>query len=111
MKSFDRVAFQGDIALIRIAHVPRGAKRRPKTERHVIAHSETGHDHFIASKMGVVFDDPTNPLICYLRLGADADLVHARSYDTHETIRVKKGAYKIVRQREYTPEGWRRVED
>lgn len=34
-----------------------------------------------------------------------------RSFDTHESILLKGGTYEIRRQREYTPEGWRRVED
>ena len=38
-------------------------------------------------------------------------LEHLRSFDTHETIKLPVGTFEIRRQREYTPEGWRRVED
>ena len=36
---------------------------------------------------------------------------HLRSFDTHESISIAPGIYEIRRQREYTPEGWKRVED
>jgi hypothetical protein len=36
---------------------------------------------------------------------------HLRSYDMHAPITIKPGIYELRRQREYTPEGWRRVAD
>jgi hypothetical protein len=38
-------------------------------------------------------------------------LDHKRTFDTHESILFEPGNYKVRRQREYTPEGFRRVED
>ena len=32
-------------------------------------------------------------------------------FDTHEPIMLDDGIYRLRRQREYTPEGYRRVED
>jgi hypothetical protein len=36
---------------------------------------------------------------------------HLRSFDTHESILVPTGKYIVRRQREYTPEGYRRAAD
>lgn len=107
--------FQGDVYLRRVAAVPPEAKRVTETGRVVIAHSETGHHHAI-DDVGVVRYDVGDPLRCYLVLesASHADVVHHRPWDTHETYRLSggKGAvYEVIRQREYTPAGWRRVED
>ena len=40
-----------------------------------------------------------------------ADVEHLWPFDTHETIRLTPGKWEIRRQREWSPEGWRRVED
>jgi len=81
----------------------------------VAAHSETGHHHAI-DDTGVVQYASPDPLKCYLVLeGAEhADVVHYRSFDTHETVRLLGGigsVWEVRRQREWEPEGWRRVED
>ena len=54
----------------------------------------------------------------YLRVPAGdyADVVHRRPWDTHQTLRLLADGggdtiYEIGRQREYVPDGWRRVED
>ena len=57
-----------------------------------------------------------DPMISYLEVieateEAEALLTHLRTFDTHETIGIPVGKFEIRRQREYTPEGWRRVED
>jgi hypothetical protein len=42
------------------------------------------------------------------------DVVHQRGFDTHESMRLGGGIgsiFEVVRQREYTPEGWRRAAD
>jgi hypothetical protein len=38
-------------------------------------------------------------------------LRHLRQQDTHETLKIAPGIYEVRRQREYTPEGWRRAAD
>ena len=38
-------------------------------------------------------------------------LRHLRDHDTHKTIAIPAGVFEVRRQREHTPEGWRRVED
>lgn len=115
MKSIKRMAAQGDVVFRRVKAVPVGFALQPEAPRTIVAHSETGHHHAIDST-GVRLYEGSDPLVCYLRLESVefADVVHHRGYDTHETVRLLGGVgsvFEIRRQREYTPEGWRRVED
>lgn len=112
MKRIQQQAAQGDLYVRRSA-IPTDAKPvAPLGGRYVVAHSETGHDHYVADDRVTLWDDPQNPLVCYLRIsGPHADVIHARPFDTHETLRLPTGDWEIRRQAEYTPAGWRRVED
>jgi hypothetical protein len=87
-----------------------------KNGKYVVAHSETGHDHVIESRPNVRLYDSQDPFVSYLEVIEATDameclLEHMRSYDTHETIKVPPGIYEVRRQREYTPEGWRKAQD
>lgn len=110
-KSFDRMAAQGDLLIVRVDRIPGNAT--PATSsggRHIVAHSETGHHHWVRDT-AEYFTVPDDPMTCYLRCSGPTDLVHDRPWDTHETITIPAGAFLLRRQREYTPKGWRRVED
>lgn len=119
MHKIKRSAAQGDMLIRKIAarDLPKGLEPVPREGgRVIVAHSETGHHHYLDGEGVVLLRVPSDPLTCYLRIeGAYADVQHARPHDTHETIRLPRGTYQIRRQREYTPEytpeGWRRVED
>ena len=120
MKTVTNAAAQGDVILRRVPSIPNNAVERKHAGRIVIAHSETGHHHAIDSKAIRHYEVPGDPLVCYLRMDGDmgeiggVDVVHHRSWDTHETIRLlgKSGdVWEVRRQREWTPEGWRRVLD
>jgi hypothetical protein len=103
------IVFQGDIAMMRVDSLPKDAKPE---ETQVVAHSETGHHHL--AERAKVFSVPDGEVLYMQALGKSIDIVHKRNYDTHETIRLlgEPGQiWKIRRQREHTPEGWRRVED
>lgn len=108
MKTVKQLAAQGDVMFRRVDAVPKGLVADQPGEV-VVAHSETGHHHVVEGKLVKLFRK--DPMICYLSLGADADVVHKRPFDTHETLRLGKGIWEVRRQREHTPEGWRRVED
>lgn len=117
MKTFKTQAAQGDLLIRRIDALPDNAtKQQPTNGQHVVAHSETGHNHVIADRPNVSLYTTGDPMISYLEVIEATDatetlLEHLRSFDTHETIKISPGVYEIRRQREYTPEGWRRVED
>lgn len=111
MKTFEKMAAQGDIVIIKIDELPKGLTEVKSKKYHVVAHSETGHHHVLEAKKTKFFQG-SDPMLCYAVVMTDiAELVHQRPFNTHETIGIKKGTYEIRRQREYTPEGWRRVAD
>lgn len=115
MKTATRQCAQGDVLFRRVKAVPKGFERAKDKGQIVVAHSETGHHHAIDSN-GVVRFDAGNPLVCYLVMESveHADVVHHREWDTHETVRLGGGIgaiWEVRRQREHTPDGWRRVAD
>lgn len=117
MKTFQKCAAQGDLLIRRIGAIPAAAKPvADEKGAFIVAHSETGHNHVIDALPNVKLFTTGDPMISYLQVLEATDecetlLRHLRSYDTHETIKIAPGNYEIRRQREYTPEGWRRVED
>jgi hypothetical protein len=117
MKTFNKMAAQGDLMIRRIDSIPATAVTvTPENGVFVVAHSETGHNHVIEARPNVQLLTTGDPMISYLRVIEATDatetlLEHLRGHDTHETIKIDAGDYEIRRQREYSPEGWRRVED
>lgn len=104
---------QGDVLFRRVDQVPDNVteKTRRNGERLIVAHSETGHHHAIEAADVRLFESQGG-LVAYLQVsGPYADVEHLRPWNTHETIRLPSGTWEIRRQREHTPEGWRRVED
>jgi len=112
VKTFKNDAAQGDIYIRRIADLPENAvKQTADKGKHVVAHSETGHHHTVQAKGADFYHAANDPMIMYLVVNDEADLIHNRSFDTHEPLHFDKGIYELRRQREYTPEGWRQVAD
>jgi len=115
MKEIHQMGAQGDVVFRRVKAVPKGFAEQPAAARIIVAHSETGHHHSI-DVAGVKHFVGTDPLVCYLQLATveSAKVTHHRPWDTHEELNLMGGAgsvFEVRRQREYTPEGWRRVED
>jgi len=112
MKTFKNAAAQGDIFISRVKSLPKNVKEaKIEDGKYIVAHSETGHHHVVEAIPGVHFFYSENPEITYLEVEKEIDLVHERTWDTHETLRFPKGIFQINRQREFRPEGWTRVED
>ena len=118
MKTFKNQAAQGDLLIRRIPALPATGLKPLATENgnFIVAHSETGHHHVIAERPNVQVFTSEDPMISYLQViqateATEALMEHLRSYDTHETIQIPAGIYELRRQREYTPEGWRKVQD
>ena len=114
--TFERVAAQGDLMIIRMPDdfvIPSNYKEVKAKEHYVVAHSETGHHHVVDVENVKYYQDPKDMLTAYLVV---EDIIgkamkHLRSYDTHKPVWLPKGTHKLRRQEEYTPQGWRRVED
>lgn len=112
MKQFDKMAAQGDLLIRKIDALPVGlVPEKPEGDHYIVAHSETGHHHVLPRLDVQCFAGP-DPLVSYAEvMGDSADLIHQRPFHTHEGITLGKGVYELRRQREYTPEGFRRVQD
>lgn len=115
--TFKDCAAQGDLLLRRIEKMPKGVKKiAPENGAYIVAHSETGHHHVIDATPNVRWYSGDNPMVSYLEVINATDetetlLRHLRSFDTHKTISIPNGIFEVRRQRQRSPEGWRRVED
>ena len=111
MKTFQEQCAQGDVFIRRIKEIPAAAKRKEYKDALVIAHSETGHNHQFTDATGIEIYEHDDPFVCFLSIGEPRALEHMRSFDTHAPILFAPGKYEVRRQSEYTPEGYKRVED
>ena len=115
MKQFNRMAAQGDVMFIKIDAIPDGVvEATPETDgNHIITHSETGHHHVMRADRVRRFlpDGDRGGMVSYIAVKEPTQITHLRPHDTHAPIMFSPGNYEIRRQREYTPQGWRRVED
>lgn len=113
MKKFNTVCAQGDIIARKVAALPADLVRiAPEGGKLIVAHSETGHHHVMDGGVVEMFRPKENfDWDAWLVVTEPTTLDHLREFDTHESILFEPGVYHVRRQREYTPEGLRRVED
>lgn len=112
MKTFENVCAQGDILIRKIDKLPDGVVEvAPENGVVIVTHSETGHHHVMEAPKVKMYQLPDSIMDCLLVVDQPAALEHLRAHDTHEPIMFQPGNYHVRRQREYTPEGLRRVED
>lgn len=117
MKTFINRAAQGDLYLRRVNSIPAGlTEHKAEAGVFILAHSETQHNHVVKARPNIKFYATDDPLLSYLEVieatdQAEAVIEHLRSFDTHESLLVPPGTYELRRQREYSPEGWRRAQD
>lgn len=112
MKRFKKYAAQGDIFITKIAALPAGVVPVvPEGGRIIVTHSETGHHHVMTATRTKAYKLPDSIMDIFLAVEEGDTLEHLRPSDTHEPIFFEKGIYHVRRQREYTPQGFRRVED
>ena len=112
MKTFVNQAAQGDCLFTRVDDIPAGFVCETVVEPdYVVAHSETGHNHVMASKDIDFYTAANDPLCMYIVVKNETPVRHLRSFDTHSPIMVPPGKYRINRQRESIPEGFRKAQD
>lgn len=113
MKTFSKIAAQGDFLIIKIDELPKDITPvRSEGDKFTIAHSETGHNHVMDATNVKAFELKKPDIYqMFLQIDEPTPIEHLRSFDTHEPILVPPGNYEIRRQREYTPEGFRRAQD
>lgn len=96
---------QGDVMLIKVAELPRGATQQAPQERIVLAWGEvTGHAHAVPTAHAALYKHQDDS---YLNVLQPTGLTH----EEHSRIDLAPGVYKVVLQREYTPERNRLVAD
>ena len=112
MKTFNTVCAQGDIYIRKISALPSGALMvSSPVGVVVVTHSGSGHHHVMSAEGCTMYRLPDSIMDCFLVVDRPTELRHLRTYDTHAPILFAPGTYHVRRQREYTPEGFRRVED
>lgn len=98
---------QGDVLLVPVARIPKGAKAQRTKGRIVLAHGEvTGHAHTVDARRARLSVD-TEGGVTYLTVDKLTEVTHQE----HAPVTLQPGKYKVVRQREYTPEAIRTVAD
>lgn len=116
MKTFTRMAAQGDAIFLRIDVIPSNVEKvQPENGKVIVAHSESGHSHVMEATTVTAYKPAGVKEVdlyqLFLQVDEPTELVHLRSFDTHETIVFPAGKYEIRRQREHVPEGFRRAQD
>lgn len=111
MKTFNKVAAQGEITLVRLGDAPNRAAKiigKPlamETGKLIIGHSETGHHHVLEHTRGasvtVLDRAPEGMRILHAILDEPNRLIHERGHDTHETIELQPGEYEFRIAREF----------
>lgn len=101
----DKHVRQGDVLLVKVGKVPAKVKR---LGTNIVAYGEvTGHCHKVevdAGDVTLVEDEEGN---MFVNVKGKATMKH----DEHAPIGLDEGSYKVVIQREYTPEAIRPVLD
>lgn len=113
--SLNQPVAQGDVILLPVGSLPETAMTPAQVENgaFIVTHSETGHHHVVMDRPTVrMFNDTMDVFRSWLVIeGEPAELEHLRPTDTHESISLAPGVWEVRRQREYSPEGWRRAAD
>lgn len=115
------LGFHGECVIIRADIVgetlPDDAKKIEPDEKNrlLVAHSESGHHHYVDGDQAVLYET-SNPLVKFLEVEMDSHalLKHAKPEgdpQRHTTQKISGGLHKVIIQREYTPDGWRAVQD
>ena len=91
----------GDVILKQVSEV-----KGKKLKHLVLAEGEvTGHSHQITDGEAVLYEHEGT-----LFLSVESETAKL-THEEHKVIELPKGKYEITIQREYSPEGWRRVAD
>lgn len=107
---------QGDLYIMRVADLPKTATEPMPQDgnRHILAHSETGHHHVAdcaTMEAARVKASPPGMDIIHALVKEPTKLEHLRNFHTHAPIMLPPGRYVMRTQREAMPEGWQRAAD
>jgi hypothetical protein len=101
---------QGDVLIQRIGSLPEDRKKLDRENgRVVLAHGEvTGHHHSLVDAEVDLYSSPADVGVTFLEV---REAMVALTHQEHETINLPTGVYKVTRQRQYSPEAIRNVQD
>ena len=110
---------QGDVLIERIAEIPTTAEKQNKSSRIILAHGEvTGHHHALEIpdpadwwKQGEISTGNEKPARLAGELFVSLPAGGVVTHQEHAEIALPAGHYRIIRQREYSPEAIRNVAD
>jgi hypothetical protein len=116
MRIVKNVAAQGEMLVRRVDGFKNAAKDMVAEQGvFILAHSETGHHHVIDRETVSVQEQtenvPEGMGILQMIVKSPSAITHLRATDTHEPLMLGAGLWEVRLQREYTPEGYRRVAD
>lgn len=94
---------QGDLLIVRIQKLPVNAQ--PQKNRVLAEGEATGHLHELDENSEVFEEKGT--LYFRVKENARSKLTHPE----HHTLTFEPGEYRVIRQREYEPNGWRNAHD
>jgi hypothetical protein len=99
---------QGDVFISTVTAIPAEARKSPLPHG-ILVHGEvTGHSHRVADMKSASLFAGRVPTEMFLDVReTPAEVVH----EEHGTITLQPGLYRIWRQREYSPEAIRIVQD
>lgn len=98
---------QGDVYLVRVAAAKRKLTNVPAEHgRLILARGEvTGHHHSVDAGVATLSLDEGG--VMFLTVAELTEVQHQE----HAPVPIEQGTYRVVRQREYTPEALRNVAD
>jgi hypothetical protein len=93
---------QGDVLIVLLDKMPTGFKPIAREGHSAIRAygKETGHAHAIRDDRAVLLHDPKRAVVFLLVSGVDPVLLE---HEEHDAIAIPPDQYRIVRQREYSP--------
>lgn len=94
----------GDVLIRRISNLPAGAQ--PNSGATLARGEVTGHSHRIREANAVQLWNSGDTLFLEVK-APSATLIH----EEHKAIELPQGLYRVWKQREYTPDAYREVED
>ena len=93
---------QGDILFVKVKELPK--ELSPKKDCIISEGETTGHKHLLVD--GELLKDDKENL--FINVTAEKATV---KHEEHKAITLPAGQYKVIKQREYEPDGWRNVLD
>jgi hypothetical protein len=97
---------QGDVLIETVKEIPAKANKLQLPKRIVLAEGEaTGHAHVLSAPEVQLFERNG---VLFAMIGNAGGVV---CHEEHAPVTLEKGAYRIRRQREYSPEAIRNVAD